>query len=349
MVKFRKNRGKQITGYSLTFKSNKSSSKRTVATANLMQEARNEDLKPRSKKTHRHTSKKEGKLEGLLEIHENASKRVPLEKATGLEFGPEPDLDLYTSDTGAAHWMDRAQEIFSVVVIPREKTRERVNEKNTATAVKALEKLQQVEKDCKRSVSKTGTSTTKGKYAIFGNKIFRGGHGFVQALLSKLDLRNSKVLENMASRMEDIVSEFVPSSWLRAISKANGCSAWPTLSKCKFVAAMASAMNYSAPAHVDDDFIFSIHQLNVEGRLNWDHAVVQYMCFPTLGFAIGLRPGDVILFNPHVHHCLSEKTQAYNDIDVHVTTFYVKTAHVGKNDNTLALTEQEEKYYNMEF
>lgn len=135
---------------------------------------------------------------------------------------------------------------------------------------------------------------------------------------------------------------------MRAISKANGLLAWPTLARCKFVAAMASSVNYSAPAHLDDDALFSIHQLNVDGCLDSDD-VAQFFCFPTYGFAIGLRPGDIILFNPHVYHCLSEKTEQYNDVDVHVTTLYVKTSHVGKNDNTLPLTEQEELYYDMEF
>ena len=111
---------------------------------------------------------------------------------------------------------------------------------------------------------------------------------------------------------------------------------------------MASSVNYCAPAHVDDDFLFSIHQVNVDGLLD-AHEVVQCMCFPTYGYAVALRPGDVLLFNPHVPHCLSEKTTAYKDKDVHVTTFYIKTAHVGKHDNTIALSTKESCYYNMKF
>jgi hypothetical protein len=62
-----------------------------------------------------------------------------------------------------------------------------------------------------------------------------------------------------------------------------------------------------------------------------------------------LRPGDIIVFNPHIHYCLSEKGAAYNERDVHVITFYVQTAHVGKNDNNLPLTKEENYFYDMPF
>ena len=110
------------------------------------------------------------------------------------------------------------------------------------------------------------------------------------------------------------------------------------------------SVNYDAPAHVDDDFLFSAHQLNAVGvPVKLMSEVAQHFCFPQYGFAIALRPGDIILFNPHVFHCLSEKTKAYNNVDVHVTTFYMKTAHVGKNNNSLPLTEPEKIYYDMSF
>jgi hypothetical protein len=46
-------------------------------------------------------------------------------------------------------------------------------------------------------------------------------------------------------------------------AEKDGC--WETVaSGVKFVAALASSINYSAPAHVDSDFVMSIHQLNVD-------------------------------------------------------------------------------------
>lgn len=83
------------------------------------------------------------------------------------------------------------------------------------------------------------------------------------------------------------MAEFSPSKLLRGVSEANGLSAWPTAGKCKFVSAMTSQVNHSAPAHLDDDFLSSMHQLNVEGASESNDAV-QCMCFPTHRFAMGL-------------------------------------------------------------
>ena len=38
--------------------------------------------------------------------------------------------------------------------------------------------------------------------------------------------------------------------------------------------------------------------------------------FSEIGIAVGLRPGDIILFNPLYPHCISTKTDDYQDIDV---------------------------------
>ena len=75
-----------------------------------------------------------------MEIKANDSKSVPPQLANGMTFGPNPDLDSYTSDTAWVHWMDQEEGIFSAMVIPRESTRKVVTPKNTtATTVKALE------------------------------------------------------------------------------------------------------------------------------------------------------------------------------------------------------------------
>jgi hypothetical protein len=345
-----KKNARSVRGFALTWNSKTNSSKRTVAIANAMALVKDDGEQCRSKKKARWT-KKHAKIAGLPEIRTNTEKSIQPSVAKGMMFGSSPadmGLDVYTSDGGLVHWADPLGCVFSVIVIPRSKTMERVNAKNTALVVKALNKLQTTETSCKRSGSKTGTSTSDATYAIAGSKVRRGGRGFLHDKLSTTDSRASATLRKLAQRMEHVVIEFIPSWLLAGITKANGMKAWPTVGQSKFVAAMASSVNYSAPAHLDDDYLFSIHQLNVDGCIA-DNTIVQCFCFPTFGFAIGLRPGDIIVFNPHVHHCLSEKGAAYNKQDVHVTTFYVKTAHVGKNDNNLPLTNEENHFYDMAF
>jgi hypothetical protein len=348
-VKKREKRKKNVSGFSLQWCSKSSSSMRTVAMANLMTEVRRDMPLKNTKRICRKEKKNQYLCNDVLTIETNQTKRIPEHMVVdGMMFGPTPDLDIYKSDNASVHWIDKENGVFSALIIPRERTLLSVTKKNTHNVIRALEQLQKIENNCKRSKLKTGQSTSFSKYAIFGNKINRGGHGFLHDQLSNIDPHASRTLEKWAGRMEHVVGEFIPSGWLRSITKANGFSAWPTTGKCMFVSAMASSVNYCAPAHVDDDFLFSMHQLNVNGALDCDE-VVQYMCFPTYGYALGLKPGDVILFNPHVHHCLSEKTTTYINENVHVSTFYVKTAHVGKNNNTIPLNEQESSYYNMKF
>jgi hypothetical protein len=343
-------RNQSVRGFALTWNSKSNSSKRTVAVANAMRSVKDHQQPSNPKKKAR-CAKKHDKIAGLLEISANAPKSVRPSDAKGMVFGASPanmGLDVYTSDNGLVHWKDPHTCTFSVIVIPRHKTMQRVSLEKTKQVVNALNKLQKTETSCKRSGKKTGISTSNASYAIVGSKVHRGGYGFVHDKLSAANPRASATLRNWAQRMEHMAAEYLPSSLLEAIIKANTLSAWPTVGRSKFVAAMASSVNYSAPAHVDDDYLFSIHQVNVDGDAA-DDGIVQCFCFPTYGFAIGLRPRDIILFNPHVHHCLSEKGAAYAKKDVHVTTFYVKTAHVGKNDNSLPLTEEENYFYNMTF
>jgi hypothetical protein len=70
-----------------------------------------------------------------------------------------------------------------------------------------------------------------------------------------------------------------------------------------------------------------------------DAEVCNYFTFAKQGIAVALRPGDMLLFNPIYQHCISSRTSIYESEDVFCLSLYLKTAIVGKNDNTLPLTE----------
>jgi hypothetical protein len=260
IIKKREKRKENVTGFALQWRSKKSSSMRTVAMVNLMNEVRRE-MPLKNTKSVRRQAKKDHKLfHDVRIIKSNKVKSVMVNSVDCMQFGPTPDLDIYKSNKASVHWVNKEDGVFSVFVIPRERTLQSVTPKNTMNVIKALERLQKTEKNCNRSNLKTGQSTSSAKYAIFGNKINRGGHGFLHDRLSNVDPHAARTLEKWAMRMEHVAGEFVPSGWLRSISKANGFTAWPTTGNCKFVSAMASSVNYCAPAHVDDDFLFSVHQ-----------------------------------------------------------------------------------------
>ena len=63
------------------------------------------------------------------------------------------------------------------------------------------------------------------------------------------------------------------------------------------------------------------------------------MVFPEVGLAVGIRPGDHILFNPLHYHCVSVRERAYDYSEVYITSFYLNTAVVGMNNNKLEIDE----------
>jgi hypothetical protein len=67
--------------------------------------------------------------------------------------------------------------------------------------------------------------------------------------------------------------------------------------------------------------------------------VVLYFCFPTIGVAVPLRPGDYLLFNATIPHCVSSRCRFEDEIVV--TSMYLKTAIVGMNNNDLPLTDEQ--------
>lgn len=54
---------------------------------------------------------------------------------------------------------------------------------------------------------------------------------------------------------------------------------------------------------------------------------------------MGLRPGDIILFNPLYPQCISTKTDEYQDIDVLSVCLYTKMQSVNNHGIDLPLEE----------
>ena len=74
----------------------------------------------------------------------------------------------------------------------------------------------------------------------------------------------------------------------------------------------------------------SVHQVNPMEDYTAKMNIVQYFCFPKYDFEIVLQPEDILLFCSKQDHFLSKKEDCYNNMDVHVTTIYLKTGHIRK-------------------
>jgi hypothetical protein len=99
--------------------------------------------------------------------------------------------------------------------------------------------------------------------------------------------------------------------------------------------AIAIAMNVAMERHVDEDYFTGlVGVLGSNGYHDCDatnESILQYFCFPSLGSAVALRNGDLLLFNPQIAHYISSR--ATKKEDVICTSHYLKTAVVAGNDN----------------
>ena len=85
----------------------------------------------------------------------------------------------------------------------------------------------------------------------------------------------------------------------------------------------------------------SISQVLLKGQPKYeinDHGIA-YFCFPTLGVAVPLRPGDYFIFNALIPHCISSRCNTEDDIMC--TLVYLKTAIVGMHNNDLKSTPKQ--------
>jgi hypothetical protein len=240
--------------------------------------------------------------------------------------------------------------IFSSLVVPRQRVLSICNQRNVDSVVAALEIHQKYGKDCGRGEKAHGISDCKAKQVVAGLNVCQGqrGHMFSKAWKANQKARSTTI--NWVKRLQHIVMQFMPTEWIRSLVRLHDENAWPTMGEgVLFTAACASSIDFAAKAHVDSDFLFSIHQTNVAGaeHLHMDAPVAQYFCFPNLGYAIAMRPADVIMFNSNVIHCLSSKTKAYQEHKVYATSFYTKTGHVSGNDNSKALSTEEMEYFEL--
>jgi hypothetical protein len=96
-------------------------------------------------------------------------------------------------------------------------------------------------------------------------------------------------------------------------------------------------------AHTDDDLRYSSVILLKKGHVcTLEDEIVAYFCFPRLGLAVPMRPGDVITFNAQEWHMCSSRTNKSDTI--YGLAIYLKSRTAGGNDNSLPLTDELEGY-----
>ena len=93
--------------------------------------------------------------------------------------------------------------------------------------------------------------------------------------------------------------------------------------------------------HTDDDFSRSAVTFYVNNhQYQFGNQVVAYFCFPKIGIAVALHPGDIIMFNAQEPQAVLSQC-CMND-NVFCVSMYLQTSVVGLNDNSIELTPMQQ-------
>ena len=186
---------------------------------------------------------------------------------------------------------------------------------------------------------------TKGaKYISPGIYAKRNGQGWEQKLLSKLTPKQWKTLYKYVNNMEGKAMSYMSPSILKGVGIARKFIPYPTFpspdgkKESKLTASLAAGRDICLNSHTDDDSMYGIISpidCDNMARFEFDSEICCYFTFPELGFAVALRPGDILVFNPRTYHSVSSRVNPSQHL--WLTSLYLKSAVVGGNDNSLPL------------
>lgn len=106
-----------------------------------------------------------------------------------------------------------------------------------------------------------------------------------------------------------------------------------------FVPSIAFGENTALNMHTDQDGFLSVITLHCNKdieRKNYQYkynvSICKYFVFENK-MAVGLRSGDVLIFNPCFGHCISTLTSSYKTCSVICVSHYYKATNISMNDN----------------
>ena len=209
------------------------------------------------------------------------------------------------------------------------------------------------DKGAKRGASRPSVSDHP--YVIRGLAARRAGTG-VAPTRPTVDMRPDLAsrLSSLFARTEHLVKAYVPTEDLRALRAAQEMVSYSTYlaGDLPLFGSVAMATDYHSACHTDQDFWYCHLTVRVSGNGDEGIALNQQLnpppalafLFPTMGVTVLLRPGDNLLFNPSVPHCCSPKYPFYDNMHVHLCSFYLSSKVVGGNDNSLSLTAEQVEF-----
>ena len=198
------------------------------------------------------------------------------------------------------------------------------------------------------------TSAVCSKYTTIGAHAQRGRQGISYTNVKHELERDYNIMVKMVRTAEHCANKVLPSGLYESLEKTKELFEWECLKKkfnnkfnskqTNLWSSIATSFDYTSAAHTDKDFFLSMLTVTtsqglIDGGYTIDQPIAMCFVIPELGLYIGLRPGDQFIFNPLYYHCISTKDFGTYNKPVFVTSFYLKTAIVGQNNNDKEIKE----------
>jgi hypothetical protein len=309
-------------------------------------------------------STKEGRLTLLSTFSEKAMTETLLQRDSPVFFSGDnschidgvppgskviPVNSLFVVDTtlGFKFPFD-SQEQDQVLLVPREQVISHNFQPNHANLLDALHELSSLTK-------KTGVQRGKDRIVAFQNAsnnkyltpgIFplRNACGTGIRSLEELQANHHQAIFRYVKNSEMLAMKSMSPLVARGSSRASQLVPFATFPGAKkgkstrMFSSIATALNVCLNSHKDVDAFYGVVTTLVDNRNKiflLDDMITCYFTFPTLGFAVALRPGDILYFNPTIYHSVSSRRNFQENI--WCTSLYTKNAVVGGNNNAFAL------------
>ncbi len=154
-----------------------------------------------------------------------------------------------------------------------------------------------------------GDYGTKVMYTCAGVQVSRWSRKVLEAApyIEKLPRKHWIVLMHLMRGAEGCFEETVDNVVLSHVYHAKNAIPFQsmklphsnTTTPLNYYGGIAFGWNVFLQCHTDADYTMSVAQIHLKGKETYNNNddVVVYVCFPTLGVAVSLRPGDFLLFN----------------------------------------------------
>jgi hypothetical protein len=175
------------------------------------------------------------------------------------------------------------------------------------------------------------------KYMTMGTKASRAARGVVDGMGALRTIPSAhKEISRILKKIEHVSAKWIGTMELKSVEAAKKAGKYPGFSyhgnageESKIWPSMACGKNTFLPMHTDSDYFLSAGSIHCRRRTGSN--VLQYFCFPTIGVSVGMRNGDVILFNPSIPHCIS--SPCFHDYECFAMSAYLKSLVVSGNSN----------------